>query len=148
MSAYRGMVQTLLASGAQTTSGNSGVLNLGQLGGGGPDGATFQFKVTASSTPTTLDVYLQTSIDQGSTWIDFVHFAQAGAVSTFNHVVQWCRRAHELNTANTGDTATGDAVLAAGIVLNTPIVDNYFRVKWVIVGTSYTFAVNAILDRD
>src|SRR5215467_4053468 len=73
---------------------------------------------------------------------------QIGAVSTNIQLIQWARRSQALNAANTADTVTGDAALAAGVVLNSPIIDNYFRVRWVIAGTSYTFSVIGILDRD
>lgn len=144
MSVYRGAVQTLVASAAKTTSSNSGVIN---LTGGGADAGTFILNVSASSSPTTLDVYLQTSPDSGTTWYDFGHFTQVGAVSTSIQALQWSRRANDATNA-TAVIVTGDAALAAAKVINGPIVDNYFRVKWVIAGTSYTFAVLALLDRD
>ena len=145
---YRGYVQTLVASAVQSASGNSGAINLGSITGAAPDAASFILNVTASSAPTTLDVYLQFSTNQGTTWTDFAHYTQVGAVSTNIQLIQWARRSQALNAANTADTVTGDAVLAAGVVLNTPIIDNYFRVRWVIAGTSYTFSVIGILDRD
>ena len=148
MSKIRGNVQTLVASGAQAASGNSGPLNLAQLCGPGPDSAVFILWLTASSAPTTLDVYLQSSTDAGTTWWDFAHFAQLGAVSTGKQVITWSRKAQGAVTANLNQIAGGDATIAAGVVINGPIVDNYFRVKWVIAGTSYTFSVLAILDVD
>jgi hypothetical protein len=148
MSAFRGAVTTIVASATQSASGNSGALNLPALLGGGADGVQFILNVTASSSPTTLDVYLQHSPNQGTTWYDFAHFVQVGAVSTAIQSLSWARRSQALVTANTGVITTGDAALAAGIVINGPIVDNYFRAKWVIVGTSYTFSLVAIQDRD
>ena len=141
MAQVRGQVVTISASSAKTTSGNSGVVQLPF-----PDQATFILNVTASSSPTTLDVYLQTSPDAGTTWYDFAHYTQVGAVSTSIQAVQWCRFA----SAATNDTqviATGDAALAAAKVVQGPIVDAYFRAKWVIAGTSYTFSMLAICDR-
>jgi hypothetical protein len=64
------MVSVLVASATKSASGNSGILNLG-LGMGSPDAANFILNVSASSSPTTLDVYLQTSTDGGTTWYDF-----------------------------------------------------------------------------
>lgn len=148
MSKIRGNVQTLVASATQSASGNSGPINIVQLGGQGPDSAVFILWLTASSTPTTLDVYLQSSTDGGTTWWDFAHFGQLGAVSTGKQVITWSRKAGGAVTANLNQIAGGDGVIAAGVVINGPIVDNYFRVKWVIAGTSYTFSVLAILDVD
>jgi hypothetical protein len=140
------MVSVLAASAVRSaSSGTSGILNLG-LGMGAPDAATFFLKVTASSSPTTLDVYLQTSTDAGTTWYDFGHFTQVGAVSTSIQALQWSRRANSATNA-TAVIVTGDAALAAATVINGPIVDSAFRVKWAISGTSYTFSVVAILDK-
>lgn len=147
MSACRGNVTTISASSAKSASGNSGIINLGTLMGGGVDSAQFILNVTASSGPTTLDVYLQHSPDAGTTWYDFVHFTQVGAVATSIQSALWTRRNND-GTAGTGVIVTGDAALAAAKVLAGPIADNYFRAKWVIVGTSYTFSLIGILDRD
>ena len=62
--------------------------------------------------------------------------------------LSWAHRSQALITANTGVVTAGDAALAAGVVINAPIADNFFRAKWVIVGTSYTFSLVAIQDRD
>jgi hypothetical protein len=148
MSAVRGNVTTIVASAAQSASGNSGVLNLPSLLGGAADGIQFILNVTASSAPTTLDVYLQHSPNAGANWYDFGHFAQVGAVSSNTQALSWTRRMMALVSANTGVVATGDAALAAGVVINGPIVDSYFRAKWVIAGTSYTFSLVAVQDRD
>lgn len=147
MPAFRGAVQTLVASAAQSSSSNA-VVQLCQPGGGGPDGGLFLLNVTASSSPTTLDVYLQTSPDAGTTWWDFGHFTQVGAVSTSKQALTWARRSQALVTTATAVVATGDAALAAAVVINGPIVDGWVRVKWVISGTSYTFSVVGIFDRD
>jgi hypothetical protein len=139
-----GSVQVISASSAKTTSGNSGTLSLGK---GSSDAAIFFLNVTASSAPTTLDVYLQTSPDAGTIWFDFARFAQVGAVSTSIQALQWSRRNSD-GTQGTQVIVTGDAALAASKVINGPIVDSFFRAKWVIAGTSYTFSLTAILDLD
>jgi hypothetical protein len=79
---------------------------------GSPDAANFILNVSASSSPTTLDVYLQTSTDSGTTWYDFGHFTQVGAVSTSIQALQWSRRANDATNA-TAVIVTGDAALAA-----------------------------------
>lgn len=147
MPSYRGAAQTLVASATKSASGNSGLINLGALGGGGVDGAQFLLNVTASSSPTTLDVYLQHSPDSGTTFYDFGHFTQVGAVATSIQSLLWTRRDND-GTGGTGVIVTGDAALAAAKVLAGPICDAFFRVKWVLAGTSYTFSLIAILDKD
>jgi hypothetical protein len=142
MSITRGRAFAISASSVKSASGTSAV------GLPESDAGQFLLNVTASSTPTTLDVYLQTSPNAGTTWYDFAHFSQVGAVTTAIQSLIWQRKPQELNTTVTGVTVTGDAALAAGVVIQGPIVSNYFRAKWVIVGTSYTFSVTAILDRD
>jgi hypothetical protein len=147
MPSVRGNVQTLAAAAARTTSGNTGALNLSTLCGGEPDACQFILNVTASSAPTTLDVYLQWSPDAGTTFYDFGHFTQVGAVSTSIQSLLWTRRDND-GTGGTGVIVTGDAALAAAKVLNGPIATSSFRAKWVIAGTSYTFSLIACLDRD
>lgn len=148
MSVYRGYVQTLTASSVKSASGNSGTLNLGLLGGGSPDAGQFILNVTASSAPTTLNVYLQHSPDSGATWFDFGQFAQVGAVATNVQALTWDRRSNATVAASTGNVNTGDTLLTAATVINGPIADNFFRVKWILAGTSYTFSVIACLDKD
>ncbi|HWY69563.1 MAG TPA: hypothetical protein VNX88_12915 [Terriglobales bacterium] len=148
MANIRGNVQTLLASAARTTSGTSAVLNLPNLMGGGVDGAQFLLNVSAISAGTTLDVFLQHSPDAGTTFYDFGHFAQVTSTTASGvQAMLWTRRDND-GTGGTAVIATGDAALAASKVLNGPIADNYFRVKWTLAGTSYTFALTGVLDRD
>jgi len=142
---FRGSVSTISASSVKSASGNSGTVS---LAAGPTDACLFILNVTASSAPTTLDVYLQQSPNQGTTWYDFAHFAQVGAVSTSIQALTWGRRTTPNITATQAVVTTGDAALAAGVVINGPIVDNFFRAKWVIVGTSYTFSLTAICDQD
>lgn len=142
MAILRGVSQLLVASAVKSASGNSGTL----VFEGSPDSAIFILNVTASSSPTTLDVYLQTSPNAGTTWYDFVHYTQVGAVSTSIQAAQWSRKVTEATEA-TGVIVSGDAALAAAKVVNGPIADNFVRVKWVLAGTSYTFSVTAIWDQ-
>jgi hypothetical protein len=71
-----------------------------------------------------------------SVWDDFLHFTQV-TTSTGTWV------ASIVGGSNVA-AAIKDAALAAGTVINGPIGSNW-RVKYVAVGTSYTFAVTAIL---
>jgi predicted solute-binding protein len=144
MAQFRGQVTTLLASAVQSASGTKAITGTSW---NAPDKATILLNVSASSSPTTLDLYLQTSTDAGTTWYDVAHFTQVGAVATSIQAAQWCRIAPAANN-DTSVIVTGDAALAAAKVVNGPVADNWMRLKWVLAGTSYTFAVLAILDRD
>lgn len=149
MPSVRGNVQTLLTNTtAVTTNGTSATLNLSSLLGGEPDGAQFMLNATTmSGTTPTLDVYLQWSSDAGTTWWDFVHFAQV--TTTGKQSALWTRRDND-GTGGTGVIATGDAVLGASKVIAAPINSSSFRVKWVISGTitAINFSVLACQDRD
>lgn len=142
MAAVRGQVVPITASSVKSASGNSGVVRIPN-----PDSAVFYLIVTASSAPTSLDVYLQHSLDAGATWIDFAHFTQVGVATTAFQALQWTRKQTD-GTAGTDVIGAGDGVLAAAKVINGPIIANYFRAKWVITGTSYTFSMSAVIDRD
>src|SRR5579864_3559107 len=123
MPSVRGNVATLLTSGALTTSGVSSTFNLPGLIGCEPDAAQFLLNAqTMSGTSPTLDTYLQWSPDQGTTWRDFLHFTQI--TTTGVQAGLWSRIDND-GTAGTGVNTTGDAVLAAGKVLNAPIESNY-----------------------
>ena len=89
----------------------------------------------------------QNSVDGRTTWYDFAHFTQVGAVATSIQAAQWSRLVTDAPNA-TGVLVTGDAALAAAKVVNVPIVDSQVKVKWEIAGNSYTFALLAILDRN
>lgn len=143
MSQVRGQVVTISASSVKSASGTSATPTSFRA-----DSAVFFLNVTASSSPTTLDVYLQSSIDGGTTWRDFGHFTQVGAVSTSIQALTWTRRSNANITASQAVVVTGDAALGASIVIDGPIVDAQVRAKWVIAGTSYTFSIIAIVDSD
>jgi len=68
----------------------------------------------------TLDVYLQTSFDDGATWVDYAHFPQltAGAAVT-NKVWHVSRRTEvsSLTAVGVGTTATPSVALAANTIM-------------------------------
>ena len=131
---------TLVSSAARTTSGTQAVtITAPNL----YDSAVFFLSVSAAATEVgdTLDVYVQSSPDGGTTWDDFIHFTQVlgngGAKKYLASWAQWI-------TAESEMKAPADAALAAG-VLQGP-VSSTWRVKWVVVdaGTanaSFTFSV-------
>ena len=105
--------------------------------------------VSAISTGTTLDVYIQQempvagasdksgNVPSGtSVWNDFAHFTQV-TTSTGTWSI-------EVTSGGNTVGALKDAALGAGSVISGPIGSNW-RVKYVSVGTSYTFGVTAIL---
>jgi len=145
MSGIRGQVQVFIPAAAYTTSGTSGVQI---IQAGAWDAATFFLNCSTNSGGTTLDVYLQTSPNTGTTWYDFGRFAQITTAASTIQALQWARRATDATNA-TGVIVTGDAALAQSKVINGPIADDYFRVKYVMSATtSYTFQVFGIGDRD
>ena len=141
MAQIQGVVQTLVASAARTATGNSGALSLTLE----PDAAMIAVDVTVASASDTLDIYVQTSHDGGTTWTDFMHFTQLVAV--IKKIMAWSSKPD--GNQNRADLTSGAAVLAAATVLNGPIVPTQVRVAWVITGTSpsFTFEVYAIMQR-
>lgn len=133
---------TLVASAARTASGNSGALpalnSFNRI-----IAAVFLLNVTVASTDAgdTLDVYVQSSPDDGTTWDDFVHFTQVlGNGGAKKFVATWMRQV----TPESELHAPADASLSAGVQQGP--INPIWRVKWVIVdaGTvnvSFTFSV-------
>lgn len=108
--------------------------------------ARFQLTISAvgAAVGDTLDVYVQSSIDGGTTYDDFVHFTQAlgnGGVKTF--LAQWIRD----TTPTTALHAPQDGALASGVSQGP--IGPLWRVKWIVVdggahGQTFTFAVDMI----
>lgn len=132
------MALALLASAARTVSGNSQVSNCK------PErfqGGNFQLAVTAAAAAAgdTLNVYVQSSTDNGTTWDDFVSFTQVlGNGGVKNFAAGWTSVA----TAPAAMHALTDGTLAAASVNQGPTGD-LWRVKWNIAGATpnFTFAV-------
>lgn len=139
---------TLLASAARTASGTDALANLPH-----PElleSAVFELVVSVAATEAgdTLDVYVQHSIDGGTTYDDVVHFTQVlGNGGAKKFTAEW--RADVLPDSELH--APADASLAAG-VLQGPKGATW-RLKWVIVDAnanvnqSFTFAVHAQVRR-
>lgn len=111
--------------------------------------AILALNVSAISTGTTLDVYIQQEMpvagasdkwgnvpSGASVWNDLAHFTQV-TTSTGTWFLSVTGGSNTIG-------ALKDAALGAGSVINGPIGSNW-RVKYVAVGTSYTFAVTGIL---
>jgi hypothetical protein len=96
---------------------------------GGPMAVTAQHNFTWGSGGTSVDTYLQTSLDGGATWADVIHFPQALLASA--------RSVANVSSAvspATPVTATDAGALAANTI-NPGIVGAWWRVKYVVVGT-------------
>lgn len=111
--------------------------------------AILALNVSAINTGTTLDVYIQQELPIAgasdkrgdvptgtSVWNDFAHFTQV-TTSTGTWSIEVVGGSNTVGPLK-------DAQLAAATVINGPIGSNW-RVKYVAVGTSYTFAVTGIL---
>lgn len=135
----------LLASAARGVSGNAVLTkppNPERIAGG-----IFMLNVTAAATDATdtLDVYLQSSIDEGVTYDDFVHFTQVlGNGGAKKFLAEWMARTGAPNNPETEMHAPSDAAMAAGVKQGP--VGPLWRVKWVIVDpgagvASFTFSL-------
>ena len=130
----------LLSSTVATASGT------GSLVEATPDlmWAEFLLNVTAAATAAgdTLDVYVQASVDAGTTWDDFIHFTQVlGNGGVKKELFRW----QGMIAPTTANAAPADAALAAATIKQGPH-GNLWRVKYVIVSAtapSFTFSVKA-----
>jgi len=130
---------TLVPSAARTTSSTAAVVVPVEL----VQSAIFQLAVSAAATDVgdTLDVFIQHTVDGGTTWDDFVHFTQVlGNGGAKKFLASWSRAP----TPESELKAPVDGTLAAG-VLQGPVGPSW-RVKWTVVdaGTanvSFTFSV-------
>lgn len=91
----------------------------------------------------TLDVYVQTSLDRGLTWIDILnHHFTTSTAKTVSTVVLPPQTAFTANTAPTDGTLTNNTVLNG-------LFGDRIRVKYVSAGTAYgantTLRVDAVL---
>lgn len=137
------MAHTLLASAARTVSGTAVV----------PDAVAYELtrscsmavllNVTAAATAAgdTLNVYIQSTIDGGTTYNDFISFTQVlgnGGAKKFE--ADW----NAIITPTTAQAAPTDGTLAAGVKQG-PIGAG-LRVKWTIAtvtAPSFTFSILA-----
>lgn len=135
--------QTLLAISTQTQSGTSANITVAPA-------SSYRFFVklkTVSGTTPTLDVFLATAYDAtaaaGTDYVTFLHFAQMttsglGRQMTFRPYLSAGEVAVEGQAAffTTADAATG----ATAVALNGPFNNAAVKVRWVIGGTSPSFA--------
>lgn len=130
--------RTLVSSAARTATDNSGAINfpITDFPGG-----KFRLECTAASgTSPTLDVAIQTTPDDGTTWITCWRFAQTTDDADRELTTFWALGADgstDLDAERAALATTGGA-----LSLPTPISDK-IRVVWTIGGTtpSFTFSV-------
>lgn len=132
----------LQASGAQTVSGNSGALPAASHFEA-IEGGILVLDVTSAGSVAgdTLDVYVQHSWDDGTSFDDFVHFTQVlGNGGAKKFLAYWLIYG---GSPTTPLKAPQDGALAVGVQQGP--VGNIWRVKWTIVnggGThAFTFSV-------
>ena len=92
---------------------------------------------------TTLDIYVQYSPDEGTTWDDIAHFTQItdAAMADGTHILLL----HALAGTSQPDRVTRDASLAANSVLNVPWCDR-MKVKCVGANISGTDTITAKVE--
>lgn len=134
---------TLLASAARLVSGTGAVANVPNVSL--LRGGLFVLDVTAAASLAgdTLDVYVQSSYDDGTTWDDFVHFTQVlGNGGAKKIRAKWLRDL----VPTTPMGLLKDATLAVGVEQG-PVFP-LLRIKYVVVdgtGThSFTFSVGMV----
>lgn len=135
---------TLVASAARTADGTQDLPSASNVGA-----AVFFLDVSAAATDAgdTLNVRVQHSLDDGTTWDDFVSFTQVlGNGGAKKFIASWTE---STTTPESEVRVPADGTLAAGGVLQGPVGEKW-RAKWAIVdaGTdnaSFTFALTARL---
>ena len=106
------------------------------------DGLLFKLLVTdiSGGTSPTLDVYVQTTLDGGSNWLDVCHFTQITATTSNPVFIQVPQ------DRNAVIGAVGDATIGSG-ALGVPVLSKSMRIKYVLGGSpssvSFTVAVIA-----
>jgi hypothetical protein len=94
-------------------------------------------KCTGSSAPTTLDLYLQSSDDGGTTWYDL---PAEVAMLTDGDASETAAVANKRDVFD-GVSTCASPVQAVGRYRN---FGGYVRARWFITGTSFTFGVKAV----
>lgn len=130
---------TLLGLATVTTSGTSALLTL-------PPSSSYRFIIqaqTVSGTTPTLQVILATSLDAGTTYNEIL---STTTITTTNQGQQMLIRPY----LGIGDVATSaittllggavDMAAGTGVVNNGPIIPGFIKIRWVVSGTTPSFA--------
>lgn len=112
---------------------------------GPTDSASFFLNVISlNGTSPSVQVYLQHSPDNGTTWLDFIAFNAAIAPSV--QTAPWSRRIAGYTPGLV--MVVGSGILMPGTIINGPIAHSMVRVVWMLTGTSPAalFSVWALLS--
>ena len=122
----------VLASATQTATAQGGAISVAGL-----RELTVYATCTASTTPTQLDVYLQSSSDGGVTWYDLT----ADVVQTTNTAA-----AETAAVANQRDVLQAVTTCATAVkaFAKYTVFGDQVRAAWVLTGTNFTFSVKAV----
>lgn len=123
----------ILASATQTATAQGGAISVAGL-----RELTIYATCTASTTPTRLDVYLQSSSDAGVTWYDLPNEAAMTTAAAGTDIT-----ASTTMKRNILDNVTSCASTVKAIAKYTVFGDQ-IRAAWVISGTNFTFSVKAV----
>lgn len=110
-----------------TTANTGAVGSTFQFVGCNPRNLTVQFKFTYGSGGTSVDAYLQTSLDSGVTWVDIAQLS--GTTSSLTKVYNLTS-----STPKTTAVTPTDGSLSANTSLD-GIIGSLLRVKYTTVGT-------------
>jgi hypothetical protein len=123
----------LLASGAQTATAQGSAISVS-----GIREMIVYATCTASSVPTRLDVYLQSSSDGGTTWYDLYNDMAMTTAAAGNDITSTSTmKRNVLDNV----TTCASAVKAVG---RYTVFGDLVRAAWVISGTSFTISVKAV----
>lgn len=119
---------TILLNATITTAVTASVTTPEQFRDGNPESAIIQGTFTYGSGGTTADAWVQTSIDEGGTWIDVAnfHFLLASKRFLFN--------LSALTSVTTQNSTTTDGTMAANTSLD-GFLGPLWRVKYTTTGT-------------
>jgi len=136
---YDGIVSQRIAN---QSAASASVTDVYTLAEGDFDSVTFKLNVSAvSATGGTLDVYIQTTIDGGTNWLDCGHFAQISASSASDYYMTI-----PVAGAAAYHGAGADASLTASSAAGLPLMSRSIRVKGVIATTAFTYTVDALFN--
>lgn len=127
---------TLLGLATVTTTGSSANLTL-------PPASSYRLFIqvqTVSGTTPTLVAILSTSCDNGATYNEFISSTTATTTGSGSQLL--IRPYLGIGDAATSQASTvlGQADLAASVINNGPIVPGFIKVRWVLSGTTPSFA--------
>jgi hypothetical protein len=96
---------------------------------------------TFTGTSPTIDIYVQTTPDGGSTWYDMVHMTQITAAVS-KSLAQWARLG--VSTQGTTTSTSGCSTLGSGLVSPLPILSQFMRIAVKLGGTQVVNAGTVI----